>query len=167
MTRDITKMQHRVIKDPALHVALYQPEIPNNTGNIARLCGATETRLHLIHPLGFQVDDKHLRRAGLDYWHEVDITHHQNFKAFLESRQRGDEGILLGFSTHANKDYTEARVPHGACLLFGQETVGLPPVIRSTYPCYRVPIWGRVRSLNLATSVGIVVYHYLHQMGRF
>ncbi len=167
MTRDITKMEHRVIKDPALHVVLYQPEIPNNTGNIARLCGAAEIRLHLIHPLGFQVDDKHLKRAGLDYWSEVDIRHHSNLKDFLNSREGGDQGTLLVFSRHATQDYTDARVPYGAYLLFGQETLGLPPVLRNTYPCYKIPIWGRVRSLNLATTVGIVAYHYLHQIGRF
>lgn len=167
MTRDISRMEHRKIKSPPLNVVLYQPEIPANTGNVARLCGATETRLHLVHPLGFSMDDKHLKRAGLDYWHEVDIREHKSFEAFLESRERGEQGNLIAFSKHAPLDYTKAQVSHGDYLLFGQETLGLPPHIRNAYPCYRIPIWGAVRSLNLSTSVGIVVYHFLHQLVRF
>jgi tRNA (cytidine/uridine-2'-O-)-methyltransferase len=167
MNRDISKMGHRIIENPPLNVVLYQPEIPANTGNIARLCGAAEMRLHLIHPLGFRVDNKHLRRAGLDYWHEVDIRHHQNFPAFLRSREKGKMGNLIVFSKHASLDYPEAEVGYGDYLLFGQETLGLPARIRGSYPCYKIPIWGAVRSLNLSTSVGIVAYHYLHQLGRF
>ena len=167
MPRDIKEIGHRVIKDPPLNVVLYRPEIPSNTGNIARLCGATEIRLHLIHPLGFRVDDKHLKRAGLDYWYEVDIQHHEGFEGFLNRKEGNGQGNLIAFSKHASLDYTKARVNHGDYLLFGQETLGLPSDIRNTYPCYRIPIWGAVRSLNLSTSVGIVVYHYLHQLGRF
>lgn len=165
MPRDITKTGHRIIENPALHVVLYQPEIPANTGNIARLCGAAEVRLHLIHPLGFQVDDKHLKRAGLDYWSEVDIRHHENFGKFLHSME--ESGNLISFSTHASLAYTKAQVNYGDYLLFGPETLGLPLHLRDTYSCYRIPIWGNVRSLNLSTSVGIVVYHYLHQLGQF
>ena len=167
MCQDIRQIKHREIKDPALQVVLYQPEIPANTGNIARLCGAAEVRLHLIHPLGFQVDDKHLKRAGLDYWSEVDIWHHANFEAFLESRGSEDFLSLTAFSRHAEDSYATAKVGHGDYLLFGRETLGLPLEIRNRYPCYKIPIWGRVRSLNLSTAVGIVVYHYLHQMGKF
>jgi tRNA (cytidine/uridine-2'-O-)-methyltransferase len=167
MSRDITKIEHRIIENPSLNVVLYQPQIPANTGNIARLCGATETRLHLIHPLGFRVDDKHLKRAGLDYWYEVDIQHHESFEGFLNSREGGREGKLIAFSKHASQAYTKVRVNYGDYLLFGQETRGLPSDIRNRYPCYKIPIWGAVRSLNLSTSVGIVVYHYLHQLGRF
>jgi len=165
MNRDTFNNQHRVIENSPLHVALYQPEIPANTGNIARLCGAAEIRLHLIHPLGFFVDDKHLKRAGLDYWHEVDIRHHESFEAFINNMN--ERGELICFSTHAPLDYTKASVKHGDWLLFGPETLGLSREIRKKYPCYRIPIWGKVRSLNLSTSVGIVVYHYLHEMGRF
>jgi tRNA (cytidine/uridine-2'-O-)-methyltransferase len=167
MGSDTSKVQHRVIENPALHVVLHQPEIPANTGNVARLCGAAEIRLHLIHPLGFQVDDRRLKRAGLDYWQEVDIRHHLNFESFLLSKEQGGTSRLIAFSSHASEDYTQAAVKQGDWLLFGRETFGLPPEIRSAYPCYKIPIWGRVRSLNLATTVGIVVYHYLHQMGRF
>ena len=160
-------MDHKVIEDPPLNVVLYQPEIPANTGNIARLCAAAEIRLHLIHPLGFQVDDRHLKRAGLDYWYEVDVRHHQSLEALLIS-QGGDVGEgLIAFSKYGRRDYTKAEVEHGAYLLFGKETLGLPRDIRMTYPCYHLPMWGKVRSLNLSTTVGIVVYHYLHQLGRF
>lgn len=167
MPQDIISIEHRVIDNPALHVVLYQPEIPANTGNIARLCGAAEVRLHLIHPLGFRVDDKHLKRAGLDYWSKVDIRHHIDFEAFLQSREVEGRSGLAAFSRHAQEKYTKANVNHGDCLLFGCETLGLPIEIRDQYPCYKIPIWGEVRSLNLSTTVGIVVYHYLHQMGRF
>jgi len=163
---DITKIEHRIIKDPALNVVLYQPEIPANTGNIARLCGAAEVRLHLVHPLGFRVDDRHLKRAGLDYWNEVDIRHHESFEAFLR-KEKGIESRLISFSKFAERDYTEADVRHGDYLLFGQETQGLPSDVREEFSCYKIPIWGRVRSLNLSTTVGIVVYHYLHQQGLF
>jgi tRNA (cytidine/uridine-2'-O-)-methyltransferase len=167
MPRDITKMEHRIIEDPFLNVVLHRPELPSNTGNIARLCAAAEVRMHLIHPLGFKVDDKHLKRAGLDYWHEVDVRHHDSFEEFLAQREKEGEGDLIAFSKYASKDYTEARVNRGDYLVFGQETLGLPPEIRSRYPCYKIPIWGAVRSLNLSTSVGIVVYHCLHELGRF
>jgi tRNA (cytidine/uridine-2'-O-)-methyltransferase len=146
-------------------VVLHEPEIPANTGNIARLCGAAEIPLHLIHPLGFRVDDKHLKRAGLDYWNEVDIRHHPSWEAFLACREK--DGGVVGFSARASEDYTKASVKRGDYLLFGKESVGLPSEIASRYPCYRIPIWGRVRSLNLSTAVGIVVYHFLHRMGRF
>ncbi|MBW2616743.1 MAG: tRNA (cytidine(34)-2'-O)-methyltransferase [Deltaproteobacteria bacterium] len=165
MVRDITEIKHRILEDPYLHVVLYQPEIPANTGNIARLCAAAEIRLHLIYPLGFKVDDKHLKRAGLDYWHEVDIRHHESFESFLKTKD--GKGNLLLFSRHASRVYTEAKVSRGHYLLFGRETLGLPSHIREAYPCYAIPIWGKVRSLNLSTTVGITAYHYLHQMERF
>jgi len=157
---------HIIIEDPPLNIALYQPEIPANTGNIARLCGAAGLRLHLIHPLGFMTDDRHLKRAGLDYWHEIDVRHHEDIEAFFDS----EEGIgsrLITFSSHAAQDYTKATVKMGDYLLFGKESLGLPPDIKERFPCYKIPILGNVRSLNLSTAVGIVAYHYLHQMGYF
>jgi tRNA (cytidine/uridine-2'-O-)-methyltransferase len=155
------------VSEPLLHVVLHEPEIPANTGNIARLCGAAQLRLHLIHPLGFKVDDKHLKRAGLDYWSQVDIRHHGSWEAFLQSTDKDHGAEILAFSARAAQNYTEATVNHGDYLLFGKESVGLPGPLGGEYPCYRIPIWGRVRSLNLSTAVGIVVYHYLHQMARF
>ncbi|MEW6665006.1 MAG: tRNA (cytidine(34)-2'-O)-methyltransferase [Thermodesulfobacteriota bacterium] len=163
--REVPVQAHRVVSDPALHIVLHRPEIPYNTGNIARLCGAARLRLHLIHPLGFRVDDRHLRRAGLDYWHEVDVRHHDSLESFLKAL--GKSGRVIAFSAQAERVYTEAVVAAGDSLLFGQESTGLPPEIRSAFPCFAVPIWGRVRSLNLSTTVGIVAYHYLHRMGRF
>jgi len=157
----------RIVPAPFLHVVLHEPEIPANTGNIARLCGAAQLCLHLIHPLGFKVDDKHLKRAGLDYWSRVDIRHHPTWEAFLESRDRDEGSEIIGFSARAAQDYTKAAVKQGDYLLFGKESVGLPREIGDGYPCYRIPIWGSVRSLNLSTAVGIVAYHYLHQLGRF
>ena len=162
---DMGGTEHAVLKDPHLHVVLYQPEIPANTGNIARLCGAAQMRLHLIHPLGFSVDDKHLKRAGLDYWPEIDVQHHKDFDVFLGSMSESSR--LLCFSRHAETMYPLAKVKHGDYLLFGRETLGLPSHVRNAYPCYRVPIWGKVRSLNLSTTVGIVSYHYLHSLGLF
>ncbi|MFZ0448292.1 MAG: tRNA (cytidine(34)-2'-O)-methyltransferase [Desulfatiglandaceae bacterium] len=165
MPDHITINAHRMIQNPPLHIVLYQPEIPANTGNIARLCGAAEMTLHLIHPLGFKVDDKHLKRAGLDYWKEIGVRHHADFDAFL--RHRPPRARLLAFSRHAKDLYTKARVKEGDYLLFGRESEGLPGDILGRYPAYRVPIWGRVRSLNLSTTVGIVAYHFLHELGRF
>ncbi len=165
MTRNISHIKHRIIADPFFHVVLYKPEIPANTGSIARLCGATETRLHLIHPLGFRLDDKHLKRAGLDYWSEIDIVQHANFREFRE--KMGETGKLITFSTHAPMVYTKADVKRGDYLMFGPETTGLPSSIRAAYPCYTIPIWGRIRSLNLSTCVGIVLYHYFQELGRF
>ncbi|RPI77930.1 MAG: tRNA (cytidine(34)-2'-O)-methyltransferase [Desulfobacteraceae bacterium] len=158
---------HRQISNPALHIVLYQPEIPANTGNIARLCGAAELRLHLIHPLGFSLEDRYLKRAGLDYWQEVDIEEHLNREAFAETIPKTPGIKLVAFSSHASQNYTDADLSRGDYLLFGPESAGLPADLRESYPCYRVPIWGRVRSLNLSTTVGIVTYHYLHRMGKF
>jgi tRNA (cytidine/uridine-2'-O-)-methyltransferase len=165
MSRRITDITHRILDDPSLHIVLYQPEIPANTGNIARLCGAAELRLHLIHPLGFRVDDKHLKRAGLDYWRQIDVCHHASFESFLDQMNPGRR--LLVLSRHATEFYSKADVTYGDYLIFGSETSGLPAQIRASYPCYAIPIWGDVRSLNLSTSVGIVAYHFLHRLGRF
>jgi tRNA (cytidine/uridine-2'-O-)-methyltransferase len=165
MNWNITTTSHRRIEAPSLHIVLYQPEIPANTGNIARLCGAAELRLHLIHPLGFSVDDRSLKRAGLDYWNEVDLIHHRDFQEFLDSVDH--RAGIVAFSSHAERPYPEAKVRTGYCLLFGSETSGLPLDIRQDWPCFRIPIRGKVRSLNLSTSVGIVSYHYLHRLGCF
>lgn len=160
----LTDINHITIDDPCLNIVLYQPEIPANTGNIARLCGAAMIRLHLIHPLGFRVDDKHLKRAGLDYWHEVDVRHYDSFDAFINDDIRSR---LFCFSKYAERKYTRAMVSHGDYLLFGPESLGLPVEIRDSFPCFRIPMFGRVRSLNLSTSVGIVAYHYMHEIGLF
>jgi tRNA (cytidine/uridine-2'-O-)-methyltransferase len=147
-----------------LHVILVQPEIPPNTGNVARLCAATRTPLHLVHPLGFRTDEKSLRRAGLDYWRHVEVHHHASFADALAG---SGEGPVLLFSARAGPLYTEAPYTPGARLVFGRETAGLPEEILSAHPgrVFRLPIWGEVRSLNLSTAVGIVVYEAYRRIG--
>ncbi|MCI0488585.1 MAG: tRNA (cytidine(34)-2'-O)-methyltransferase [Blastocatellia bacterium] len=148
-----------------LHVALIEPEIPPNTGNIARLCGATFTPLHLVGKLGFRTDDKALRRAGLDYWNEVEVCYHLN----IEALYRALEGCrFLFFTTKAERAYTDFPYAPGDCFIFGRETRGLPEeLLRANRDrCLRIPMPNRrIRSLNLATSVGIVMYEALRQIG--
>jgi len=151
---------------PALHIVLVEPEIPPNTGSIARLCGATDTVLDLVHPLGFAIDDKHLKRAGLDYWKHVRINHWQNLDAFLQEQ---DEKRLYFFTTKTNRSYTETQFNPGDKLVFGKETKGLPEDILRLYSdrCYTVPMSNtNIRSLNLAMTSGIVLYEALRQIRR-
>ena len=152
-------------ESPYLNIVLYEPEIPPNTGNIARLCAAAQLKLHLIEPLGFSLSDKYLKRSGLDYWDEVDLTVHGSFDDFLKTFEA--EHRILCFSRYADELYTSARVGKGDYLLFGSETKGLPSSVKGMYPCFSIPMWGNVRSLNLSTSVGIIAYDFLHRLGRF
>ena len=147
-----------------LHVALWEPEIPPNTGNVARLCAATSTRLHLIGRLGFRLDDRSLKRAGLDYWDAVDVVRHVTFEEF-----EGAEGVgrIWLVETPATQPYTRAEFADGDCLLFGSESKGLPPGVRERYTAAHIGIpmpGGKVRSINLATAVGIVLYEALRQL---
>jgi tRNA (cytidine/uridine-2'-O-)-methyltransferase len=147
-----------------LHIALWEPEIPPNTGNIARLCAATGTRLHLIGRLGFRLDDKSLQRAGLDYWPAVDVLRHATFEEFEKSI--GSARIWC-IETPGEKPHTRAEFHDGDCLLFGSESKGLPPGIRekSAGRILGIPMpTGKVRSLNLATAAGIVLYEALRQI---
>jgi tRNA (cytidine/uridine-2'-O-)-methyltransferase len=149
-----------------MNVVLLEPEIPPNTGSIARLCAATLTTLHLIKPLGFQIDDKHLKRAGLDYWKHVDIRIHESWNHFINdhSHQR-----LLFFSKKAFRSYTEAAYRKGDFLVFGPETRGLPEKLLAESPerSYKIPMMGLgVRSLNLSNAVSIVLYEALRQLGK-
>jgi tRNA (cytidine/uridine-2'-O-)-methyltransferase len=149
-----------------MHVVLYQPEIPPNTGSIARLCAATNTPLHLISPLGFKIDDKHLKRAGLDYWEYVDLHLHDSWEDFLRAKA-GKR--LLFFSKKAEFSYTQACYQSGDSLVFGPETRGLPSELLKAHldRAYRIPIMGQgVRSLNLSNAVSIVLYEALRQMGK-
>jgi tRNA (cytidine/uridine-2'-O-)-methyltransferase len=146
-----------------VHVALVEPEIPPNTGSIARLCAATETPLHLVGRLGFTIDDRHLRRAGLDYWPWVPLTRHESWDGFRAALP----GRRLGFSARASRIYTELRYLPDDVLVFGGETRGLPPAIRDELEpdLYRIPITSaHVRSLNLANAVAIVLYEALRQL---
>jgi tRNA (cytidine/uridine-2'-O-)-methyltransferase len=145
-----------------LHVALIQPRIPPNTGNIARLAAATDTPLHLIGPLGFSLEEKELLRAGLDYWDAVDLWVHENWFAFRDAM---DRQRCLYFSARAERSFWDAPYQANSCLVFGSETEGMPARILEKHPdrCFRIPMAGPVRSLNLATAVGIVLYEGLRQ----
>ncbi len=147
----------------SFNIVLVEPEIPPNTGSIARLCGATNTVLHLVHPLGFSTDDKHLKRAGLDYWQHVVIHHWPNFEDFLTAQ---DELQLFFFTTKVTRIYTTARFNPGCFLIFGKETKGLQEDILQLYQdrCYTLPMQNsHIRSLNLAMTAGIVLYEALRQ----
>jgi tRNA (cytidine/uridine-2'-O-)-methyltransferase len=147
-----------------LHVALIEPEIPPNTGNIARLCAATFTPLHLVGKLGFRTDEKAVRRAGLDYWDEVELHYHLNIEALYSALPASR---FVYFTTKAERPYTAFEFASGDCLVFGRETRGLPEdLLRANWErCLTIPMSNRgVRSLNLATSVGIVLYEALRQM---
>lgn len=148
----------------ALHVALIQPQIPPNTGNIARLCAATDSALHLIAPLGFSIEAADLRRAGLDYWDAVDLWVHPDWFAFRDAMHRSR---CLYFSARATRSLWDAPFQANSCLVFGNETEGMPARILEKHPerCFRIPMSGPVRSLNLATAVGIVLYEGLRRTG--
>ena len=147
-----------------LHIALWEPEIPPNTGNIARLCAATGTRLHLIGRLGFRLDDRTLKRAGCDYWPAVDVQFHDTLEA-LEAQV--DSSRIFCLSARVQSSYTQAKFKDGDCLVFGSESRGLPAsfVQRHLARAFVIPMpTGKVRSLNLATAAGIVLYEALRQV---
>ena len=146
------------------HIVLVEPEIPQNTGNIARTCAVTGAKLHLVRPLGFSVEDKQLKRAGLDYWHSLDITYHDSFEQ-LETAYPDARFFLL--STHATKSYTEVSYADGDFLVFGKETAGLGPQLlaRRSEDAVRIPMREGLRSLNLSNSAAIVLYEALRQAG--
>lgn len=147
-----------------LHVALWEPEIPPNTGNIARLCAANGCPLHLVGRPAFRLDEKSLRRAGLDYWDAVELHQHATFAAFESALK---QSRLFCFSARAERLYTRIEFRAGDCLVFGAETRGLPPEVLERYreQTYGIPMLsGKVRSLNLATAVGIVLYEGLRQL---
>src|SRR5262245_31806980 len=149
-----------------IHIALWEPEIPPNTGNIARLCAATGSPLHLIGRLGFCLDERELLRAGLDYWPAVELCRHDT----LEQFEAAFAGRLCCLSARASVPYTRAEFRDGDCLLFGSESRGLPPSALERYAdrTFVIPMpTGKVRSLNLATAVGIVLYEALRQLHRW
>lgn len=147
-----------------LNLVLYQPEIPQNTGNIARTCAATGATLHLIRPLGFEIDDKKLKRAGLDYWHLLDIIYYDDAEDFF-TKNAGARCFFL--STKADKTYTEVEYKDGDFLMFGPETRGLPEdlLLANHDACVRIPMVAGARSLNLSNSVAIVTFEALRQNG--
>ncbi|MDR3590709.1 MAG: tRNA (uridine(34)/cytosine(34)/5-carboxymethylaminomethyluridine(34)-2'-O)-methyltransferase TrmL [Negativicutes bacterium] len=147
-----------------MHIVLVEPEIPGNTGNIARLCAATACRLHLVRPLGFSTEDRYLKRAGLDYWHLVQVVYHDNYAA-LEAALAGRNFYFN--TTKADKAYTEVNYTAEDVLVFGKETAGLPAPLLAANPgrCVRIPMLPDARSLNLSNAVAVVVYEALRQQG--
>ena len=147
-----------------VNVVLLEPEIPQNTGNIARTCAATDSSLHLIRPLGFEVSDKRLRRAGLDYWQYLDISYYDSFAEFAE---RHRDAQMYFFSTKARRCYADVKYEKGVFLIFGKETAGIPEklLLENEERCVRIPMYGDLRSLNLSNSTAIAVYEALRQQG--
>lgn len=140
-----------------MHIVLFEPEIPPNTGNIARLCAATTTELHLIEPIGFSLEDKYLKRAGLDYWPHVRVSVWPDFAHYRLEAGR-DKRLIATSSRQGKLLHNFSFTPHDA-IIFGPETRGLPAeILAEVGVCVRIPIWGEVRSLNLATAAGIVLY---------
>lgn len=146
------------------HVVLVEPEIPSNTGNVSRTCAVTGTALHLVKPLGFSVDDKHLKRAGLDYWDSLDLHYHDGFEQLERAHPHGR---FLLFTTHGGKSYAEETYRDGDFLVFGRETAGLGEALLRRYPnsLLRIPMGTEQRSLNLSNAVAVALYEALRQCG--
>jgi len=147
-----------------IHIVLHEPEIPQNTGNIARTCAATGASLHIIKPMGFTIDDKKLKRAGLDYWDKLDITYYENYADFLEKNPQAI-GHTYFFTTKAPRSYAEVSYEEEVYIMFGKETKGLPEdlLYENREACVRIPMRDTLRSLNLSNSVAIAVYEILRQ----
>ncbi|NLZ93871.1 MAG: tRNA (uridine(34)/cytosine(34)/5-carboxymethylaminomethyluridine(34)-2'-O)-methyltransferase TrmL [Firmicutes bacterium] len=145
-----------------MHVVLVEPEIPPNTGNIARTCAVTGTTLHLVEPLGFSLDEKHLKRAGLDYWQHLNLVLHPNLESFLATAAEKSCWFL---TTKGKRSYVDVSYQPDDFLLFGKETAGLPDWLLQKYPerCLRIPMGKTIRSLNLSNSVAVVLYEALRQ----
>jgi tRNA (cytidine/uridine-2'-O-)-methyltransferase len=149
-----------------LHIVLVEPEIPPNTGNIARLCAATSSVLHLVGRLGFKIDDHAVRRAGLDYWHLVDVRTHVDFAQFRHAFGGGEHALHL-FSAHARRSHLAPNYAPGDALVFGKESLGLPAemLVKYTDRVVAIPTLGKVRSLNLSNAVSIATFEALRKMG--
>ena len=145
-----------------LNIVLVEPQIPQNTGNISRTCAVTGARLHLVKPLGFEVSDRYLKRAGLDYWDKLDITYYDDLQDFFEKNQKGD---FFYFTTKGFKVHSDVEYPDNAYIIFGREDKGLPMDLlrENTEKCVRIPMRKNLRSLNLSNSVAIAVYEVLRQ----
>lgn len=145
-----------------MHIILYQPEIPANTGNIGRTCVATGTSLHLIEPLGFKLDEKSIKRAGMDYWQQLDVTRYMNYQEFLACHP---EAKIWMATTKARRSYTEVSYGADDFIMFGRESAGIPEelLVRQEDCCIRIPMLASIRSLNLSNSVAIVLYEALRQ----
>lgn len=146
----------------ALNIVLHEPEIPANTGNIGRTCVATNTRLHLIEPLGFRLDEKSLKRAGMDYWKDLDVQTYVNYEEFLE---RNPGAVVYMATTKAKRVYTDVRYEEDCYIMFGKESAGIPEeiLVENEERCVRIPMAGGIRSLNLSNSAAVVLYEALRQ----
>ncbi len=147
-----------------INIVLFEPEIPANTGNIGRTCVATNTRLHLIEPLGFRLDEKHLRRAGMDYWKDLDVTVYRDFQDFQE---KNPNAKIYMATTKAPNVYTEVAYEPDCYIMFGKESAGIPEeiLVHHKKESIRIPMAGDIRSLNLSNSVAVVLYEALRQNG--
>ena len=147
-----------------INIVLYSPEIPQNTGNISRTCAVTGARLHIIKPIGFEISDRTLKRAGLDYWDKLDVTYYENYEDFLGQNRNAE---LYFFSAHGKNSYADIEYPDNAFLIFGRESVGLPKelVEANIDRSVRIPMRKTLRCLNLSNSVAIAVYEVLRQNG--
>ena len=147
-----------------MNIVLFEPEMPLNTGNIGRTCVATNTRLHLIEPLGFKLNEKAIRRVGLDYWDKLDVTVYCDYQDFLD---KNPGAKIYMATTKAKHVYTDVRYEPDCYIMFGKESAGIPEeiLVENEETCVRIPMWGDIRSLNLANSVAIVLYEALRQNG--
>ncbi|WP_432626800.1 tRNA (cytidine(34)-2'-O)-methyltransferase [Brotaphodocola sp.] len=147
-----------------MNIVLFEPEMPLNTGNIGRTCVATNTRLHLIEPLGFRLNEKAIRRAGLDYWDKLDVTVYCDYQDFLD---KNPGAKIYMATTKAKHVYTEVDYEPDCYIMFGKESAGIPEeiLVENEETCVRIPMWGDIRSLNLSNSVAIVLYEALRQNG--
>ena len=147
-----------------INIVLYNPEIPQNTGNISRTCAVTGAALHIIRPIGFEISDRTLKRAGLDYWDKLDVTYYDSFDEFMSAH---DKSPMYFFSSHAENSYADVDYPDGVFLIFGKESVGLPRelVEENKGRALRIPMLPTLRCLNLSNSVAIAVYEVLRQKG--
>lgn len=147
-----------------MNIVLLEPEMPANTGNIGRTCVATDTRLHLIQPLGFKLNDKLIKRAGLDYWEKLDVIVYSDYQDFLD---RNPEAKIYMATTKGHHVYSDVKYEPDCFLMFGKESAGIPEeiLVDNEERCVRIPMWGDIRSLNLSNSVSIVLYEALRQNG--
>lgn len=149
-----------------MNIVLLEPEMPSNTGNIGRTCAATRTRLHLIEPLGFKLNEKAVKRAGLDYWEKLEVAVYSDYGDFLKRNPKA-RGRMYFATTKAHKVYTQVDYEPDCYLMFGKESAGIPEeiLIEHEETCIRIPMWGDIRSLNLSNSVSVVLYEALRQQG--
>ena len=147
-----------------MNIVLFEPEMPMNTGNIGRTCVATNTRLHLIEPLGFRLGDREVKRAGLDYWPRLDVTVYSDYQDFL---QRNPGAKIYMATTKAKRIYTDISYEPDCYIMFGPESRGIPEemLVKNGEDCVRIPMWGETRSLNLSNSVAVILYEALRQNG--